>query len=43
MGFWMDVVMGVDGDRGTMLTMGLFHLVYGVVLGGSLGVIPSLV
>lgn len=37
MGFWMKLVLGLDAEPRTMAMFGLFHLVYGVVLGGFVG------
>lgn len=38
--FWMNVVLGMEADRETMMVFGLFHLIYGVVLGAALLVEP---
>lgn len=37
MAFWMRTVIGMEPDKGTMVTFGAVHVVYGVVLGGVLG------
>lgn len=37
MAFWMRTVIGMKPDKGTMVTFGAVHVVYGVVLGGVLG------
>jgi hypothetical protein len=37
MSFWMRTIIGIEPDRGTMLTFGTAHVVYGVVLGAFLG------
>jgi hypothetical protein len=37
MAFWMRTVIGMDPDRETVVTFGVVHLVYGVVLGAFLG------
>jgi len=37
MAFWMRGVIGMEPDRDTMLTFGVVHVVYGVVLGAVLG------
>lgn len=37
MAFWMRTVIGVEPDRGAMVTFGVVHLVYGLVLGGFVG------
>lgn len=36
--FWMRVVLGVDPEPGQIGMFLLFHLIYGIVLGGVLGV-----
>jgi hypothetical protein len=33
MAFWMNAVLGMDAEPKTMAMFGVFHLVYGVVLG----------
>jgi hypothetical protein len=35
--FWMRMVIGIEPDRDTMMTFGVVHVVYGVVLGAFLG------
>jgi len=35
--FWMRTVIGMDPDRNMMVTFGVVHVVYGVVLGAFLG------
>ncbi|WP_254841346.1 hypothetical protein [Natronomonas marina] len=35
--FWMNVVLAMDAAPKTMAMFGVFHLVYGVVLGGVVG------
>jgi hypothetical protein len=37
MGFWMNVVIGGDAEPQEMAMFGVFHLIYGVVLGGVVG------
>jgi hypothetical protein len=37
MAFWMRGVIGMDPDRDTMVTFGVVHVVYGVVLGAFVG------
>lgn len=37
MAFWMNVVLGMDAGPKTMAMFGVFHLVYGVFLGGFVG------
>ena len=34
---WMKGVLGMDPDRQTAIQFGVFHLVYGLVLGGVVG------
>jgi len=34
---WMKGVLGMDPDRATAMQFGVFHLVYGLVLGGFVG------
>ncbi|QAU14301.1 hypothetical protein EKH57_01550 [Halorubrum sp. BOL3-1] len=35
--FWMRLVIGMEPDKGTMMTFGTVHVIYGVVLGAFLG------
>lgn len=35
--FWMKIVLSMDAEPKTMTMFGVFHLVYGVVLGGFVG------
>ncbi|VTT86353.1 hypothetical protein DM2_2391 [Halorubrum sp. DM2] len=35
--FWMRIVIGMEPDKGTMMTFGTVHVIYGVVLGAFLG------
>lgn len=35
--FWMRIVIGMEADAGTMKLFGTVHVVYGLVLGGFLG------
>lgn len=35
--FWMRTVIGMDPDRDMMVTFGVVHVVYGLVLGAFLG------
>lgn len=35
--FWMRMVIGIEPDRGMMLTFATAHLVYGIVLGAFIG------
>jgi hypothetical protein len=37
MAFWMRTVLGMDPDRGMLLTFGTVHVIYGVVLGAFIG------
>jgi len=37
MAFWMNVVLGMDAEPKEMAMFAVFHLVYGVVLGGFVG------
>jgi hypothetical protein len=37
LGFWMRVVIRMEGDRETMQTLGVVHVVYGAVLGAFIG------
>lgn len=37
MAFWMRTVVGMEPDKGTMMTFGTVHVIYGVVLGAFLG------
>lgn len=39
-GFWMKVVLGMDPDKQTAMMFGLFHLVYGIVLGLFVQFVP---
>lgn len=38
--FWMNIVLAMDADRQTMMLFGVFHLVYGLVLGVSVAYLP---
>ena len=38
--FWMKIVLAMDPDRQTAMQFGLFHLVYGIVLGVSVVYLP---
>lgn len=35
--FWMRLVLGMEADRDTVVQFGVFHLVYGIVLGAWVG------
>lgn len=35
--FWMGTVIGMEPDRGMMMTFGTVHVVYGVILGAFVG------
>jgi hypothetical protein len=35
--FWLRIVIGMEPDRDAMLTFGVVHVVYALVLGGFLG------
>lgn len=37
MGFWMRLVIGMDPDKDMMITFGVVHVVYGLLLGAFLG------
>lgn len=37
MAFWVRMVIGMEPDRGMILTFGVVHIVYGLVLGAFLG------
>lgn len=43
MAFWGRIVIGMDADARQMQLMGVFHLVYGVVLGAFVAFVPALV
>ena len=38
--FWMRVVLAMEPDPKTMGTFGFFHVVYGVVLGAGIALLP---
>ena len=39
--FWMRIVLAMEPDPKTMGTFGFFHLVYGVVLGAGIALLPA--
>ena len=38
--FWMRIVLAMEPDPKTMATFGFFHVVYGVVLGAGIALLP---
>lgn len=40
MAFWMRIVIAMEPNRDAMMQFGLFHLVYGIVLGLGVAFIP---
>lgn len=40
MAFWMRIVLALEPDPKTLATFGVFHLVYGVVLGAGVALLP---
>lgn len=40
MAFWMRIVLAMEPEPKTMATFGFFHVVYGVVLGAAVALLP---